>query len=788
MKQFFRNFRKQKTVGILNICGLSFGIMVSLVVGLWAINELSFDGFHKDADKMYRLVQVYEMNNKPVRAASAFEPVGKIAEAEIPQIEQMCRIYKENDGITMNEVVQFGLTSILTDYNFFSFFTFPLKEGDPKTAFASPDNVIITESTAKKYYPNENPIGKKVSYHGYDLSISGIMYDMPHNSHIQADIVFPFFGYFKDWGWTSSFSYDTYFKISNADAIPSVEKKLAEIIKIGMTGFLTDTRLDIELEPIKDVHFSKTDAGFDSAVKGNKQLLNIFIIIAIAILIIACINFTNLFISTSFIRAKSIGIKKSLGASKGALILDFYKETSIYVLISVIGGVLLSLLILPFFNSFTRSSVTIDFTSPQLYIFVVCLTIVTILMAGSFPAIQMTRFGIIETLRSKFKGKRMSIFQKVLIVIQFTTSISLLIVVFFFARQVEHILSQDLGFDNKNVIYMNGWREFGSNYKTMREEFIQEPSIQDVAMRQYDLPLKIGNGVAGKHAETGEIIMLDLSEVSPNYFEFFDMKFIAGENPLFLESAPQLRYCVLNKRAADALGLGDDPVDKTFTFVSIGGSRPELNEQKLVVKGVIADTYVKSLHQEPDPEMYLNLSRDDHNPIFFKVAGNPQKAISVIEKRWKEMVPDTPFEYHFLDKTYEAQYTAEINSRNVLSFALVITFLITVAGLYAMVFYSTQRRVKEIGIRKINGATIAELLLLLNKDILIWVLISFVIACPIAYFYLNNWLESFAVKAPLSWWIFLLAGCLTSVVALLTVSYQTWRAANANPVDSIKNE
>ncbi len=787
MKQFFRNFRKQKTVGILNICGLSFGIMVSLVVGLWAINELSFDNFHENGDKMYRVIQTYEMNNKPVRAATAFEPLGRIAKAEIPQIEDMCRVYKEHDGITMNEVVNFNLTSILTDYNFFSFFTFPMKEGDPKTAFASPNNVIITESTAKKYYPNKNPIGEKVSYHGVDFSISGVMYDMPRNSHIQADIVFPFFWYFVDWGWKSSFSYDTYFIISDASAIPSIEKKLTEIAYNGLaTSELSNMRFGEELEPLRDIHFSV--ASNDSAVKGNKQLLNIFIIIAIAILIIACINFTNLFISTSFIRAKSIGIQKSLGATKGVLILNFYKETTLYVLVSVIGGVLLALLVLPFFNSFTRSYVTIDFSSPQLYIFVIGLSVITILMAGSFPAFQMTRFSIIETLRSKFKGKRMSVFQKGLIVTQFTASICLLIVVVFFARQVEQILSQDLGFDNKNVIYIDGWREFGSNYKALREDFIQDLSIQDVAMKQYDLPLKGGNGAGGKNLKTGEVVMLDMSEVSPNYFDFFDMKFVAGENPLFLESAFQLRYCVLNQRAVEVLGLGENPIDKTFIFASIAGSRSELNGETFIVKGVIANTYVKSLYQNPDPELYLNLSRDDHNPIFFKVAGDPRKAISIIEKRWKEIVPNVSFEYHFLDKTYEAQYEAEINSRNVLSFALVITFLITVAGLYAMIFYSTQRRVKEIGIRKINGARVEELLLLLNKDILVWVLISFVVACPIAYLYLRNWLESFTVKTPLSFWVFLLAGCLTSVIALLTVSYQTWRTATANPVDAIRNE
>lgn len=787
MKYFLRNFKKQKIVGLLNISSLSLGIMVSIVIGLWAMEELSFDNFHKNGDRIYRVVQSFELNGKPLKAATSFKPLGEIALAEIPQIEQMCRIYKENDGVTMNEMVTFGLTAIMTDYNFFSFFTFPMKEGDPAKVFCAPENVILTESTVKKYFPEGNPIGQKINYHGYDFSVSGIMYDMPKNSHIQADIVFPLFGYFGTWQWDSSFSYDTYFIIPDNVDMHSIEKKLSEINKVGAANFLQNISNEFELEPLREVHFSKTDPGFDSAVKGDKNLLRIFIIIAVTILIIACINFTNLFISTSFLRAKTIGIKKSQGAGKISLIIDFYKETTLYVILAVICGVLLTLLVLPVFNSYAKSEVAIDFTSYQFYLFIACLILITIFMAGSFPAIQMTRFGVIETLRGKFRGKKMSILQKGLIIIQFTASISLLIVVIFFARQIDHILSQDLRFDNKNIVYVNGWRDFGSNYKALRERAIQSPYIVDMAMKQYDLPLRMGNGVGGMNRESGDQVLLDLSEVSPNYFDFFKMKFVEGENPLTLESAPSLNYCVINERAAEVLGL-KDPLDKTFIFKSIGNSRADKDGQSFIVKGIIQNTYVKSLYQSTDPQIYLNLSRDDHNPLFFKITGDTQKAIKYIETMWKEAVPNVPFEYHFLDKTYEAQYNAEKNSKNVLSYALVITFLITIAGMYAMIFYSTQRRIKEIGIRKINGATVKDLLLLLNKDILIWVVISFIIACPVSYFYVSNWLDNFAVKVTLNPLVFLFAGLLSFILALLTVSYQTWKAANMNPVNAIQNE
>lgn len=788
MKQFIRNFNKQKVVGTLNICSLSLSIMVSIVVGLWAINELTYDNFYPDGDRMYRVVQNFELNGKPIRAATSFKPLGEIAEKELPSIEKMCRIVSRTMGVTFHNMVHFGVPSLVTDHNFFSFFGFPLKEGDIETAFSGTNNAIITESAARKYFPDEDPIGQRIVSHGYDFFISGIMYDIPRNSHIQAEVILPMFGSFKSWEWDSGFYYDTYFILSPSADLNLIGERLTQINKAGAGDFLKNAYNEVGLELVRDIHFSKTEPGFDNAVKGDKSFLQILVFTALVILIIGCINFTNLFISTAFIRARSIGIKKSQEAGRRTLILEFYKETAVYVFISVVGGLLLAMLTLPVFNNYTGSTTVLDFYNPQLYVFLFCLIIVTILIAGSFPAFRMTKFGIIETIGGKFRGKKMSAFQKALVIIQFTSSISLLIIVFFFGRQIDTLLSQDLGFDNKNVFYVNGWGAFGADYKSLRNELRKNPAIADVAMKQYDLPLRMGNGVGVRSLDGDEAILIDLSEVSPNYFDFFDMEFLAGENPLWLETAANSRYCVINEAAARALGLEDNPVDASFMYISIGQKLIENDGKTYTVKGVIRDSYVKSLHETPGAQMYLNLSRDDHNPIFIRTVGNPQDAIQAMEKMWKEINPNVPFEYHFLDETYDAQYKAEMNARNVLSYALLITFIISAAGLFAIAFYSTQRRIKEIGIRKINGAKVTDLLLLLNKDVVVWVVISFLIACPIAYVFLYNWLDDFVVKTSLSWWVFLIAGVLSALVALITVSYQTWRTATTNPIESLKTE
>ena len=531
MKQFIRNFNKQKVVGTLNICSLSLSIMVSIVVGLWAINELTYDNFYPDGDRMYRVVQNFELNGKSTRAATSFKPLGEITKRELPSIEQMCRIVSRPMGVTFHNMVHFGVPSLVTDHNFFSFFGFSLKEGDIETAFSGTNNAIITESAARKYFPDEDPIGQRIVSHGYDFFISGIMYDIPRNSHIQAEVILPMFGSFKSWEWDSGFYYDTYFILSPSADLNLIGERLTQINKAGAGDFLKNAYNEVGLELVRDIHFSKTEPGFDNAVKGDKSFLQILVFTALVILIIGCINFTNLFISTAFIRARSIGIKKSQGARRRTLILEFYKETAVYVFISVVGGLLLAMLTLPVFNNYTGSTTVLDFYNPQLYVFLFCLIIVTILIAGSFPAFRMTKFGIIETIGGKFRGKKMSAFQKALVIIQFTSSISLLIIVFFFGRQIDTLLSQDLGFDNKNVFYVNGWGAFGADYKSLRNELRKNPAIADVAMKQYDLPLRMGNGVGVRSLDGDEAILIDLSEVSPNYFDFFDMEFLAGENP-----------------------------------------------------------------------------------------------------------------------------------------------------------------------------------------------------------------------------------------------------------------
>jgi putative ABC transport system permease protein len=753
--------------------------MVSVIVGLWTINEWNFDRFHRDKDRIYRINEHTVLNDVPVKLSSTFRPFGQEAKDELPQIEEMSRVLPTWGDLKINREFHPLIPVYIADSNFFSFFTFPLKEGNWATALAAPGNVVVSESAVTRYFSGQNPVGQSLHWKGpgvdREFTISGIMKDIPENSSMRAHFIFAPFGPFLNHSWSDWDLYMTFFRLPARTDTEALEASLTQILQREKELFKT-TGATITLEPMNEMHFS---TGFmkDAIVKGNKSLILVFVVVALVILIISCINFTNLFISTSFLRAKTVGIKKSHGAGKNALIRDFYIETACYVGIAMAIGVFLAVLTLPVFNDFTQSHLTIDYLSPQLYGFLAILFVSVVLLAGTFPALYITRFNPIEILKGKFKGKQISVFQKSLIIIQFAASIALLIVVGFMQRQVDMMLHHDLGFDTENVIHVHGHDRFGRNFKSFRDEMLKEPSIVDVTQKNC-LPTQRNQNLEISIAGHDDAVLMEINHVQPNYFDFMEMKIIEGENPFNLESDDALQPVVLNESAVKLLFKEALPLNRILTN----------GYQRMIVKGVIKNAYVRSLRDEIDPQVYVKFTwEDDWLPVFFRISGDPQRAIDIIRAKWEELEPDYPFEYHFLDDTYKELYASEMNAEKVLAFAMLITFIISIAGLFAMAFYVTQRRIKEIGLRKVNGATLKDLLLLLNKDFVIWVLLSFFIASPVAYFSLQSWLSGFTIKTPLSIWIFLLVGIIALAVALLTTSFQTWKVATMNPVKTISN-
>jgi putative ABC transport system permease protein len=778
MNQFIRNFKKQKIVGLLNISSLSLGIMVAAVVGLWTVNEWSFDNFHKNREKMYRIIVHAVLNNNPVKLGSTFRPFGEDARAEFPAIEDMSRVLMEHSGIKIGEIYYPNTKVLIADPNFFTFFSFVLKEGDSSTALSAPDRVIISESAARKYFPGQRPVGQQLQLQGHHFTVVGIMEDMPGNSSLQSDMIFPAFGDYLESKWGYRDAFITFFTLSQGTDIRQLEESLTGIVYRNFDRFKT-MGVKITLEPMKEIHFSENFVWDAGLVTGNKSLVLILASVALIILIVSCINFTNLFISTSFLRARNIGVKKAHGAVKSRLALDFYAETAAYVLISIGAGLFLAYLALPVFNDFTGADIAIDLASPQLYLFLSVLFVFTVLLAGTFPALYMTGFNPVQTLGGKFRGKNISLFQKSLIILQFAASIALLITVSFMYRQLQFMIGHDLGFDKENVIHVQGRGHFAQNYESFRDEMLKNPSILDITVKN-SLPTDWQQGWGFSNAGSSDQIIMEINRVKPNYFDFMGMKIIEGENPFYLEAAgDSVTPVIVNERALKLLNVEPPAVGRIITANGM---------QRMEIKGVMRNAHIRSLRDEIDPQVYVKMRGEMWRPVFFKITGDPQQSINIICAEWEKREPGYPFEYHFLDDTYRDLYKSEMNTGKVFAFAMLITFVISVTGLFAMAFYVTRRRVREIALRKVNGATLRDLLLLLNKDFIGWTLISFLIAVPVAYFSVQSWLEGFAVRTNLSGWIFLLVGMGALLATLLTTSFQTWKVATTNPVEMLKSE
>lgn len=777
LKVFWRNFLKQKTVGILSIGSLAVAIAVVILIGLWAANEYSFDKFQKDGDKIYRVYGKLMLNNTPTSMGSTYKVLGADAVATFPEITEMCRITPQRLEIKIDDVLFPDNDVFLVDSNFFTFFTFALQTGDPRTCLSAPDGLVIDEYSANRYFPGENPIGKTMNIEGKFYTVTAVMKNMPENSHLKAHIISPFLGY---WAKDENLSYGTsdcfltYFKIENPALVPGLEKGMTELIR-NANPLFEKLGFTYKLQPLSDIYFNNSFK-FDDVAHGNKSLVMVFLLMAFVILLIACINFINLFISTSFLRAKSIGVKKTHGAEKGMLIREFYQETFYYVLIALVVGLVLARLGLPLFNRLADYQLTIDFTSLWLYVFLAGVALFVMLTAGTFPALYMTKFNAVATLKGQFKGRNLSFLQKSLVVLQFTASIVILISVFFINKQVNYMIHKDLGFDKENVLYVYDRGGFMKNYEAFRNEMKNSPAIREVTLKDTD-PAGWCRGSSVKKPGDDQEYLMEFCQIKPNYFDMMGMKMAVGQE--FQEEAgDSLHYCIINETAARMLGFTEPVGEKLYT-----------DDQYFIVRGVVKDAQTKSLHQGIDPQIYFTIEHWLGEPtVLFKVQGDPQEAIRLIQNKWNDLNPGTPFDYYFLNDRYARLYKAETNAGQILGLAMLITLIISVAGLFAIAYYATQRRLKEVGVRKVNGASVGELLLILNRDFFVWVGISFLIACPLAYIFVSNWLEGFVERTSLSWWIFAVVGIITFLVTLLTVSFQTWKAANVNPVKVLKNE
>ncbi len=776
-KEIVRWAVRNKTTTVLSIIGMAIGLSVALLIGIWSLNEFSFDKFHANADRIYRLCREGYINNESVVLGSDFGIVGTTAKEQIPEIEELCRVINCNrQMVKIKERVYYEDLIGTADANLFEFFSYKLENGNPATCLDGPNNVVISRSMADKYFRGENPVGQMVEIYGRPLQVSAIMENMPDNSHLKFNIIIALkaLPWFYDAKWGNNDNNLTYLRLrENADK-QSVAKQITAMTYKDYPVY-EQFKIVHFLQPLKEIHFS-SGFRFDYVITSDRRIIFIFISIAVLILLIASFNFINLFISTSFLRAKSIGVKKINGSSRTSLFLSSYLETTLYILVASIIAFILVALVLPVFNQTAGTNLHINFTNPQIYVFTLLLLGVTIIISGTTPVLYILRFSPEEIIRNRYKAGGVTMLQRVLVVSQFAASILLISSAGIIQKQIVFVKNKDLGFDKEHIIYFYP-NNMAENYNAVRGELMTDPNILDVTAKN-SLPFEWNNGnnVSAVDNPAKDQIM-EICDVGFNYPEMMKMPLVEGRNP-FKQGESNTKECMINETAAANLEL-TDPIGKQI----------KRGNNIYTIAGILKNVNTKSLHLNIDPQVYILLDKPErYSPVLVKTSGQTASAIKTLSDVWAKNNPDIPFEYFFLDDAYGKLYKTEDTASKIISAGMAIALFLAFMGLYAISHFATERRIKEIGVRKVNGARVAEILLLLNRDFVRWIVISIVLATPVTWFVLHKWLSNFAYKTELSWWVFALSGLMAIGFAVLTVSFQSYKAAVKNPVESLRYE
>ncbi|MFA8434965.1 MAG: ABC transporter permease [Marinifilaceae bacterium] len=766
----YRLFLKNRFTNLLGISGLSVGIALSVLMLCWTYNELTYDEFNRDYKKIHRLIFGGVANGQYIKGSGLNLPLFKACLQKFPEIESGTIVNPEYWGdveVKVNDELFFVSHASFVDSNFFDFFDYSLINGTTHTVLDAPDKIVITEKLAIQLFNNSNPIGESLSFFGQNWQVGGVMDAMPANSHLHSDMLIPYRG--LDW-FDKDSDFILYFKISETSDVDLLAEKIGSL-RTG--GRYEELGIDYELQSLKEVRFS-TDITSDFITrKIEKHTVLIVAVLSVLILILACVNFVNLFISTMFVRAKSIYLRKIHGANRVAIALEIIAEIMGYVILSVVIGIIILVIMLPYFNELSSSELVINFLSPSFYLLIIALILVVTLFAGVFPAVLITRIKSINILKGRTVAPRISGFQRSLVILQFTASIFLLISVVFVQKQLNYSMNIDLGYRISNIIYFHPYGKFSSGYEAIKEELMRHPLIVDVTVRERE-PFCAGEMFEIQTDRTDNSIGAQLCFVKENYFDFMNISIEEGSD---LSAYNESSNMILISRSLKNL-LEMKQYDQTI----------KMADECLNVKGVVADIKSSSYHVT-EPQVYKTIDevRGSHT-MLIKTTNDIEGALEYTGKIWKKINPQRPFEYHFLDQTYEELYNSEKRIKSIIRFGVLVALFITMLGLFAIVKYTMELRYKEVGIRKINGAKVYELMFLLNCRFVNWIAIAFIIACPIAYYAINNWLENFAYKTSMNWWLFILPGLGVLVLALVTMNWQIFVAARRNPIETLNDE
>lgn len=784
-----KHLRKQRVFSVINILGLTVGITCCFMIFLFIMNEFSYDDFHKNGKNIYRVMRVGNNNGERRNVPYLSPPYGPTLINDYPDaVQASVRLMRDNDLISYDNISFNEKNIYLADKNFFEFFDFRLTKGNSATVLKEPNSIVLSETTAKKYFGNDEPIGKILQFNkDQQLKVTGICKDVPVNSHLQFDMVIPLEllrpmqpDWFTQWPSNGLF---TYIQLN-----PNVDpKQFEKHFPAFMDKYLGDYyasagfKMGLTIQPLSDVYFT-TDA-LDNVKHGNKKMVYIFMCIAILILVIACINFINLATARATDRSKEVGLRKVLGAVRRQLFSQFMLESILYATVACILSIGLVQLLMPAYSNLLGYQLPSFWGNPIVYIFLVAVILIVGLLAGSYPALLLSSFSPIESLKGKLKvGKSGSFFRKALVVFQFGISVLLIISVVIIMSQMNYMRNTDLGFNKEQTMIVRFDNLAISRKKSQfKNELKTIPAVQNVSLMSGE-PGGFHDGY-GFEAEgkSQEQLIFRTEYADWDFAKTLGLKIITGRDLSENFKTDSLQSVLINRTAANTLGYTPEQ--------AIGKWIKNLSKDSLrrTIIGVVEDYHFSSMKSRIEP-LVISPGTDKRLVLIRLKTSQLPSAIAAIKKIYTNVAPDYPFEYSFLDEQFDKAYKTESKQQSVLSIFSMIAIFIACLGLFGLASYTAIKKTKEIGIRKVLGSSVQNIILLLSKDLLKPVLIGTAIAIPIGYYAMNKWLQGFAYRISFHWWMFAIAVVVAVTIALLTVGLQALKAAIANPIKSLRTE
>jgi putative ABC transport system permease protein len=799
LKVALRNLWKNKAFSAINIIGLASGLAVCLLIVLYVVDELSYDKYNKNADRIYRIDADIYFNNTQAIFAVAPDPLASTLKREYPVVEEMVRVNYQNDILIKkdDQNVQ-DHNAAYVDSTFFKVFTIPMIAGNPLTALQEPNSIVIDETTAKKYFNSTNVLGKTLYVdNNTNCKITGVIKDIPKQSHFH-------FHFLRARGkdndsWLSNNTYNYILLkpgVSQAQMQSYVNATTDKYIGKDLEQQLHSSLKDLQskgshfiyhLMPVTDIHL-QSNKSYEIEANGNITYVYIFSVIAIFILLIACVNFMNLSTARSANRAKEVGIRKVAGSLRSHLITQFLTESVLLSFFSLVLAILIAMLMLPLFNQLAgkEMSVTTLF-STWLFPVMIALVFVVGFIAGSYPAFYLSSFQPIEVLKGKIaRGFKSSWLRSSLVVFQFSISIILIIGTIVIYNQLDYIRSRKIGYNRDQVLVVHNIYNLNDKIKTFRNELVNIPGVVNATVG--DLPTSANFDNEGWFRDASfdatRAVVLTNFYVDENYVPTLGMELKEGRN--FSKDFPSDSAGVLlNEAAVKILGFKNPFAETLYrpNFHSDGSITPAPYH----VVGIIKDFNYSSMHQNVGP-LIIQLSNNYGSMAIRANTKNVSSIIDAIKNKWSSMAPGAPFNYTFMDADFNKVYTAEQQTGKLFITFAVFAIFIGCLGLFGLVTYAAEQRIKEIGVRKVLGASVSGIVVMLSKDFAKLVLIAALIAFPVAWWAMHQWLQSFAYRINIGWWVFVIAGLVAILIALITVSIQAIKAAMANPVKSLRTE